>query len=126
MFKLCQKILGLILCVCITACTSLRTVPVTPEGSGATASHKLNVGDEIVVASRSGGSQKMVINAIEANALLGRVDGVQQPVRIAFNDIAQVERREIDALKSAVLVLLIVVGGSAALLKKAAFFPPAP
>lgn len=127
MLKLARKLLCLTLCICLAACSTLRAVPDWNAGIQAPVP-RVNIGDTLVLTLKSGGRQQMIVAAVEPAAITGRVSNPDQPqpVRVTFDQIAQIERSEVDALKTTLLVVLLIVGASAAALSKAAFFPPPP
>ncbi len=129
------KLLSALLCINLTACTSMRVVPDwqrsvahntanNPNRSG------LNVGDELLVTAAHGRQVSMKLTAIESQMLVGRGTAKPDNVRLPFDQISQVERTEFDGLKTTGLVVLIVLivnaGLAAALKNNVAFFPPPP
>ena len=124
--RIATKILSALLCVCLTACTSLRTVP-DWRASASPKDHagSLRIGDELALTTASAGQVFMLVSAIEPGVLVGRADRADL-TRVPFDQITNIERREFDVLKTTLLIVLIAVAGLAAAAKNAAFFPPPP
>lgn len=125
--RIVRKLLSALLCVSLTACTSIRTVPDWSVSSKVSAKqYGLNVGDELLITTTPGRPVLMKLTAIEPQALTGRDLDKSDSIRVPFDQITQVERKEFDVLKTTLLVALIVVVGLTAAVKKAAFYPPPP
>ncbi|MBL8515072.1 MAG: hypothetical protein JNJ55_13855 [Betaproteobacteria bacterium] len=115
----------LFLVVCLTSCTSMRTLPVpAPAGGAPDSIAGLKVGDtvRITVAGRQ------VHEGTVAEAAIGSITLVladnQRRIVLDAKDIQSIERREVDALKTTLLTVVLIYGVAAAALSKAAFFPP--
>jgi hypothetical protein len=108
------RILSALLCFSISACSSLQVLPhwnsTLPAGSS-DQFQRLRVDDEVLITTVSAKQVAMVIERIEPDALVGHEDNWKryfsrkdQTVRIQFDDIAQVERREFSWVKTVLLV----------------------
>lgn len=113
MSKTFLHVLSAILCISISACTTLRAVPDWRASSpaGATGQNQgLSVDDEVLVTTVEGNQTRLIILSIEPDALVGYShqhgypDRVDQPIRIKFDDIAKVERSETSWLRTSLAI----------------------
>jgi hypothetical protein len=111
----------------MVACSTVRPVPAWRGQSTGAAGSGLRVGDEVTLSTRSTGQIQMVIGTVEVNAVVGVAIGHDSatPARVLFEDILAVERREVDGLKTTLLVVGLLLLVVMVALKNAAFFPSA-
>ena len=90
----------------LTGCTSLRTTPL-PGAPGQ--SQAIRLGDDVRVQTKTGQTSSFKVTAVEPDALAGT------GVRIKYDDMAGLQVRQLDALKTTLLVVgLVAVGVVAA------------
>jgi hypothetical protein len=129
MSRLLARALAALLSLNIAACSTLRDVPPSRERaiSGAPAPTRgLRVGDEVRLTLISSVQTELVITAVEADALIGNPTDKSPSVRIAYDQIARIERREFDWLKTSLLTVGAVTLVAAYALSHIAFFPGPP
>jgi hypothetical protein len=120
MTRILEKLLVITACVSLMACTTVRTVPDwQPQG--------LHSGDKLTVTTKGDFKSELVFVALTTDVLQGTVGKDKKPVEISRDQITQVERREISALKTTALIGAVVLVGLIAIgLSEAAFLPGAP
>ena len=104
--------------VCLsTACTAMRSITADPAGEQIR--RELKAGDSVHVLTRSGASHSFEINAIGATSLAGRavrmtgVASAEAPgtqIEIPFADIAQIDVRRVEGLKTTGVIAAAVLG----------------
>ncbi|MBJ7312957.1 hypothetical protein ACFOLJ_29460 [Rugamonas sp. CCM 8940] len=117
MHGLLRKSAALLLCVAMSACTTMRVVADGEDAVKSVAARPadgLTVGESLLIVGRDGKKLDFKLAAIEADALRGSVDGQQR--RIAFGQIERIERSHVDPGKTAGLiggaVLLVVLAAA--------------
>jgi len=83
----------------LSGCTSLRTTPL-PGAPGQTPAIRL--GDDVRVQTKTGQTSNFKVTAVEPDALAGT------GVRIKYDDMAGLQVRQLDALKTTLLVVGVV------------------
>ena len=105
-----------------TACTTLR--PIEADTTGEKIREALKPGDTVHVLTKSGASRSFDVTEIAATSLVGKTvrmlgagssDGWGAPVEIPYADIAQIEVRRVQGLKTAVLVAVLVIAADVAI-----------
>jgi hypothetical protein len=87
-----------------TACTSLQTVPIR-NSDQTVARPAVNVGESVVVTTRSGEKKQFTVTAVEDDALVGRND------RVAYADMQQLDvRRSEGGGKQGLIIGAVVLG----------------
>jgi hypothetical protein len=133
MVPLARRVLVLWLCGCLSACSTMREVPQWRPSGAASApapGDGLRAGDDVRITLVSSEAIGLRLTAVESDALVGVPNDSSAPRRIALDQIAGVERKETDAVKTAGLVtgvvLLTVVVYALALMRlyNKAFVPP--
>jgi hypothetical protein len=87
----------------MTSCTSLHRVSVPGSETNSTVP-SVQVGDSVVVTTRSGEQKKFKVTAVEPDALAGK------NVRVAYGDMASLSVRERSVGKTTLLVALVTLG----------------
>lgn len=111
-----RRLLVSILCINLTACTTLRGVPdwqPSAASASSTSLSGLKPGDRIVVTTAGNQSTKLVFVSLTTDSLEGRVGKNKPLVQIPRDQILLVERREFSMAKTAglaagVLLALLV------------------
>ena len=109
--------------VCLsTACTTMR--PIVADTSGDKLREALKPGDTVHVLTKSGASRSFQVTEIGATSLVGKTvkmlgvgssDGWGSPIEMPYTDIAQIEVRRVEGLKTAFLVALGVLAADVAI-----------
>ena len=87
-----------------TACTSLQNVPLR-NSDQTVARPAVNVGESVVVTTRSGAKKQFTVTAVEEDALVGRND------RVAYADMQQLDvRRGGGGSKKGLIIGAVVLG----------------
>jgi hypothetical protein len=128
MIKIFAKTLVLTVCVTLMACTTLRPVAGwQSEQVGATAGnhHGLKPGDHITVTTTDNVTAEMEYVSLTADTLEGTVGKEKAVVQIPRDQVLDIERKEISALKTAgvALTVLWLVGSAVTLSYGAVGFP---
>ena len=99
-----------------TACTTMR--PIAVDTAGEQARRELKPGDTVHLVTRSGASRSFKITEVGATSLTGTTvkmlgvgssDAWGTPVEIPYADIAQIEVRRVEALRTIALVAGLVL-----------------
>lgn len=114
---------GLALMICLsTACTTMR--PITADVSGEKIRQELKPGDTVHVLTKSGANRSFGVNEVGTTSLVGKTvrmfgvgssDTWGSPIEIPYADIAQIEVRRVEGLKTSILVAVLVVAADAAI-----------
>jgi hypothetical protein len=114
---------GLALLICLsTACTTMR--PITADASGEKVRQELKAGDTVHVLTKSGANHSFNVTEIGATSLVGKTvrmigvgspDTWGSPIEIPYADIAQIEVRRVEGLKTAILVAVLAVAADASI-----------
>ena len=100
-----------------TACTTMR--PITADTSGEQIRLALRPGDTVHVLTRSGASHSFEVTAVGATSLAGKtvkIMGVGSPeawgaqIDIPYADIAQIDVRRVQGLKTTGVIAAVVLG----------------
>jgi uncharacterized lipoprotein len=107
------RIIIVLYVVSLAACTSLRTV--TDRGaaqfhSQSTLNQIVFPNDAVVVITTDDKQFALRVTATSANALDGISDQSAAPLHFEISQIKRIERREIDGMKTALLVVAIALG----------------
>lgn len=104
-----KKSVALLLCISMTACTSMHVVadgPLAVKQVGELRTEGLVSGESLQIVCYDGQKQIMEFGRIEAGALLGKVDGKERS--IALDQVERIERKQIDGTRTTLLVGAIV------------------
>jgi hypothetical protein len=107
------RIVALVLSSSLLGCSSLQAIPEwrkQGESTRPSQAAPFKVGDEVRVSTVDRPSTTMVLTAIEADTLTGKSLETEKVVRIPFDQIVAIERRQFDALRTAGVVALVVIG----------------
>lgn len=113
--------LALLICLS-TACTTMR--PITADVSGEKVRQELKPGDTVHVLTKDGASRSFAVTEVGATSLVGKTvrmlgvgssDTWGAPVEIPYADIAQIEVRRTEGLKTTILVAVLVIAGDVAI-----------
>jgi hypothetical protein len=129
MSRLLVRVLAALLSLSIAACSTLRDVPSSRERATAGApvpTRGLRVGDEVRLTLNSSAQTELVVTAVETDALIGNPTDKAPSVRIGYDQIARIERREFDWLKTSLLTVGALTLVAAYALSHVAFFPGPP
>lgn len=103
-----KRSLALFVYLCMSACTTLTSVPdwrtpVSPDAPSK--SQSLKPGDQIRVTMTSSKRIKMRLTAVETDTLVGVTPKSSDVTHIPFDQVVNVERRKHSGLKTGLLVL---------------------
>ena len=114
---------GLALMICLsTACTTMRQI--TADVSGEKIRQELKPGDTVHVLTKSGANRSFDVNEVGTTSLAGKTvrmfgvgssDTWGSPIEVPYADIAQIEVRRVEGLKTSILVAVLVIGADAAI-----------
>lgn len=114
---------GLALLICLlTACSTMR--PVTVDVSGEKVRQELKPGDTVHVLTKSGANRSFDVTEIGTTSLVGKTvrllgtgssDTWGSPIEILYADIAQIEVRRVEGLKTTILVAVLAIAADAAI-----------
>lgn len=109
--------------VCLsTACSTMR--PIMADASGEKIRETLKPGDTVHVLTKGGANRSFEVNEVGATSLAGKtvkMSGVGSPdgwgvlIEIPYADIAQIEVRRVQGLKTTILVAVLVIAADVAL-----------
>ena len=109
--------------VCLsTGCTTMR--PIVADTSGDKLREALKPGDTVHVLTKSGASRSFQVTEVGATSLVGKTvrmlgvgssDGWGSPIEMPYADIAQIEVRRVEGLKTALIVALGVIAADVAI-----------
>ena len=95
------------------ACTSLRTVVergATPGGTPGYLNQLLAPNDRVVITKIDGKQLALRITATTPEIIDGVADGSSESLRLTIEQIVRIERRELDGIKTVLLVVAIAGG----------------
>src|SRR5471030_2803322 len=114
MIPVLKKILAVLLCVSMVACSSMHVVAdgqAAVKQVGNLRTDGLASGDTLRIVGYDGSKQIMEFSRIDGGALLGKVDGKERS--IALDQVERIEREQIDGAKTTgVLALVAALGRS--------------
>src|SRR5476649_227583 len=114
MIPVLKKILAVLLCVSMVACSSMHVVADGQAGVkqvGNLRTDGLASGDTLRIVGYDGSKQIMEFSRIDGGALLGKVDGKERS--IALDQVERIEREQIDGAKTTGVVALVAAVGRA-------------
>jgi hypothetical protein len=132
MNRIMRRIMVLLCCMAMVACTTLRTVVDTSQASGApapTLDQRLAVNDNVVVTLKDGRSIALHVTKITPEALEGTTSIFAAAMTLPADQIVRVQRSEVDNTRTLWTVVAAVVLGALIASWAAshvAFFPPGP
>jgi hypothetical protein len=95
----------------LVACTTLRVVPTGPAATAhGPAGQPLAPGDVVQVTLRDGSTLELSLTQVSDSGLQGLKAAAAATQTLAFAAIATVERKQLDVLKTSLLVTALVVG----------------
>jgi hypothetical protein len=108
-----QRLILLVLCANLLACSTLQSLPPAAWGAvkgvsppaGTGSSGALQVGDKLVLATAQQARLVLRLTALQADALVGTNEADGSVLRVPSADIVSLQRQEIDVLRTALLVL---------------------
>jgi hypothetical protein len=108
-----QRLILLVLCASLLACTTLQSLPPAAWGSPKNAVQpaspgrlaELQVGDKLVLATAQQARVVLRLTALQPDALVGTNDADNSAMRVPLADIVSLQRQEVDVLRTALLVL---------------------
>jgi hypothetical protein len=112
----------LVVLICLsTACTTMR--PITADASGEQVRLELNTGDTVHVLTKSGASHSFQVTAIGATSLVGNAvkmsgggsDAVGARIDIPYADIAQIDVRRVNGLKTTGVIVTVLLAATVAI-----------
>src|SRR5471030_3239743 len=109
MMPVLKKILAVVLCVSMTACTSMHVVAdgqAAVKQVGDARGDGLASGDTLRIVGYDGRKQILEFSRVENGALQGKIDGKDRS--IPLDQIERIEREQIDGAKTAGLVAVLV------------------
>lgn len=107
------------LCVLLSGCVSMKSVPPPVPGQPIQAM-AVKVGDKVQIQTQGGELYAFTVTAVEPAALVGKVEAGGREIRIRYDDIAKLQVRRIDAVRTSlagvgtilvVVVLVFLLGG---------------
>ena len=105
-----------------TACTTMR--PITADASGEQVRLALKPGDTVHVLTKDGASRSFAVTEVGATSLVGKTvrmlgvgssDAWGAPIEMPYADIAQIEVRRTEGLKTTILVAVLVIAADVAI-----------
>ncbi len=101
-----QRVIALVCCASffVTSCTTLNQVSI-PGTETSAAVPAVQVGDSVVITTRTGEKKKFKVTAIESDALAGK------GVRVLYTDMASLSVKESSVSMGATLAVALVVLG---------------
>jgi|GEM_PF-3363950 len=108
MIPVLKKILAVLLCVSMVACSSMHVVAdgqAAVKQVGNLRTDGLASGDTLRIVGYDGSKQIMEFSRIDGGALLGKVDGKERS--IALDQVERIEREQIDGAKTTGVVVLV-------------------
>ena len=105
-----------------TACTTMR--PIMADASGEKIRATLKPGDTVHVLTKSGASRSFEVTEVGATSLAGKTvrmfgvgssDGWGSLIEMPYADIAQIEVRRVEGLKTTILVAVLVIAADVAI-----------
>ena len=121
-----SRALCVLLYLSISSCTSMKVVPGWPMPSdphlGVQAS-ELRVGDELSLTIRPQKQMRFIVTSTEEKVLIGHIKGESETMRIHYDQIVSVERREVAVGKSILVGASAVIGFLATMAFSMAFAP---
>ena len=102
-----------LICISLCACTSMRRVDPgqQTDWAGLTSDERrLTAGDQLRVSLKNNVVIELTISSVSALAIQGIDAKTDSTISLPLTDIATVERREKDSIKTTLLVVLLVVG----------------
>ncbi len=110
-----RPVVALVLSVCVllSGCVSLHSVPPPVPGQPQTVSVK--VGDKVEVQTKGGERLAFTVTAVESEAFVGKALAAGSEIRVRYQDIATLQVRRVDKVPTivAVVLCLVVVAGVA-------------
>jgi hypothetical protein len=102
----------MIVCMCaaLAACTSLRTVLDTQAGLTSPAQPPLAPNDRLTITTRDGTQTQVTLTKATAEFIEGSQAKDAQPRHFDLAEVVKIERREIDGVKTTLLVIAIAAG----------------
>ena len=86
----------------VTSCTSLHQISI-PGSETTAAVPAVQVGDSVVINTKTGEEKKFKVTAIEADALVGK------DVRVPYADMASLSVRELHSGKTTLAIVIVVL-----------------
>jgi hypothetical protein len=107
------RLVVILSCTALLACTSMRTVvdrTAMPDSAPTSPGASLVSNDALTVTTRDGAKTQIHLTSATSEFIEGKQDSDQLARKFLLSDVDKVERREIDGVKTTFFVVLIVAG----------------